>query len=103
MATSVVAHKQSFGFDAPPYTLQDAELSDTIIFIGANPVLHILYSGEELRTNTEAKIITIDPRRSETATNSDIWIDIKPKADLVLLYTLANVLIEKELDRWRIY
>ena len=27
--------------------------------------------------------------------NSDIWIDIKPKADLVLMYTLANVLIEK--------
>ena len=27
--------------------------------------------------------------------NSDIWIDIKPKADLILMYTLANVLIEK--------
>ena len=27
--------------------------------------------------------------------NSHIWIDIKPKADLVLMYTLANVLIEK--------
>ena len=39
MATSVVAHKQSFGFDAPPYTLNDVELSDTIILIGANPVV----------------------------------------------------------------
>ena len=100
MATSVVAHKQSFGFDAPPYTLQDAELSDTIIFIGGNPVIaHPVFWGR-VRTNTEAKIITIDPRRSETAANSDIWIDIKPKADLVLLYTLANVLIEKNwIDR----
>ena len=100
MATSVVAHKQSFGFDAPPYTLQDAELSDTIIFIGGNPVIaHPVFWGR-IRTNTEAKIITIDPRRSETAANSDIWIDIKPKADLVLLYTLANVLIEKNwIDR----
>lgn len=95
MATSVVAHKQSFGFDAPPYTLNDAELSDTIILIGANPVIaHPVFWGR-IRTNTEAKIITIDPRKSETAMNSDIWIDIKPKADLVLMYTLANVLIEK--------
>ena len=31
MATAVVAHKQSFGFDAPGYTLKDLELSDTII------------------------------------------------------------------------
>ena len=95
MATSVVAHKQSFGFDAPPYTLNDAELSDTIIFIGANPVIaHPVFWGR-VRKNTTAKVITIDPRKSETAMNSDIWLDIKPKADLVLLYTLANVLIEK--------
>ena len=95
MATSVVAHKQSFGFDAPPYTLNDAELSDTIIFIGANPVIaHPVFWGR-VRKNTTAKVITIDPRKSETAINSDIWVDIKPKADLVLLYTLANVLIEK--------
>lgn len=95
MATSVVAHKQSFGFDAPPYTLNDAELSDTIILIGANPVIaHPVFWGR-IRENKDARIITIDPRKSETAMNSDIWIDIKPKADLVLMYTLANVLIEK--------
>ncbi len=95
MATSVVAHKQSFGFDAPPYTLNDAELSDTIILIGANPVIaHPVFWGR-IRENKDAKIITIDPRKSETAMNSDIWIDIKPKADLVLMYTLANILIEK--------
>ena len=94
MATSVVAHKQSFGFDAPPYTLNDAELSDTIILIGANPVIaHPVFWGR-IRTNKEAKIITIDPRKSETAMNSHLWIDIKPKADLVLMYTLANVIIE---------
>ncbi|MBU3161673.1 molybdopterin oxidoreductase family protein [Clostridium frigoris] len=94
MATSVVAHKQSFGFDAPPYTLNDAELSDTIILIGANPVVaHPVFWGR-IKSNKEAKIITIDPRKSETVLNTDIWIDIKPKADLVLLYTLANVLIE---------
>ncbi len=95
MATSVVAHKQSFGFDAPPYTLNDAELSDVIVLIGANPVVaHPIFWGR-IRDNKEAKIITIDPRKSETASNSDLWIDVKPKADLVLMYTISNVLIEK--------
>ncbi|NJR42497.1 MAG: molybdopterin-dependent oxidoreductase [Akkermansiaceae bacterium] len=36
MATSVVAYKQSFGFDAPPATYADFEESDVIILIGAN-------------------------------------------------------------------
>lgn len=96
MATSVVAHKQSFGFDAPPYTLNDAELSDTLFFIGANPVIaHPVFWGR-VRKNKDAKIITIDPRKSETAINSNIWVDLKPKSDLVLLYTIANVLIEND-------
>ena len=95
MATSVVAHKQSFGFDAPPYTLNDAELSDTIFLIGANPVIaHPVFWGR-IKENKNAKVIVIDPRKSETAMNADIWVDVKPKADLVLMYTLANVLIEK--------
>ena len=96
MATSVVAHKQSFGFDAPPYTLKDAELSDTLIFIGANPVIaHPVFWGRIRENNKDAKIVVIDPRKSETAMNAHEWIDIKPKADLEFLYTLANVLIEK--------
>ncbi len=97
MATAVVAYKQSFGFDSPPYTFEDLELSDVMIFIGCNPVVAhpILWSRVIKNRNKDKKIITIDPRRSETVTNSDIWIDLKPKSDLRLLYTLSNVLIEK--------
>ncbi|OPX47157.1 molybdopterin oxidoreductase family protein [Clostridium thermobutyricum] len=95
MATSVVAHKQSFGFDAPPYSLKDLELSDTIFLFGSNPVVaHPIIWGK-IRDNKNAKIIVVDPRKSETAKNAHIWVDIKPKADLTLLYTMANVLIEK--------
>ena len=95
MASAVVAYRQSFGFDAPPYTLKDLELSDTIFFIGANPVIAHPIAWGRVRKNKDAKIITIDPRKSETAMNSDMWIDIKTKGDLALFYTLANVLIEK--------
>lgn len=95
MATSVVAYKQSFGFDAPPYTFNDLEHSDVIIFIGCNPVVaHPILWGKT-KNNKDCIKIAIDPRRTETVTNCDMWIDIKQKSDLTLLYTLANVLIEK--------
>lgn len=95
MATSVVAHKQSFGFDAPPYTLDDLEHSDVLIFIGANPVIAHPIVWDRVRKNKDKTVITIDPRRSETAKGSDYWYGIKPKSDIVLLYTLANLLIQR--------
>lgn len=97
MATAVVAHKQSFGFDAPCYTLNDLELSDRIIFVGANPVVAhpILWRRVLLNKDPEKKVIVIDPRKSETAMNADRWYPVKWKGDIYLFYTLANVLIEK--------
>ena len=95
MATAVVAHKQSFGFDAPPFTLKDLELSDTIVFIGANPVVaHPILWGRVMK-NTDKKVIVLDPRKSETAMNTDYWYGLKGKSDLQLFYTVANLLIEK--------
>lgn len=97
MATAVVAHKQSFGFDAPCFTLKDLELSDRIVFVGANPVVAhpILWRRVLLNKDPEKKVIVIDPRRSETAMNADHWYPVKWKGDIYLFYTLANVLIGK--------
>ena len=93
MATTAVAYKQSFGFDAPGFTLHDLELSDTLIFIGSNPaVAHPIVWGR-VRKNPNKKVIVIDPRRSETAKNADYWYGISHKSDLALLYGVANELI----------
>ena len=98
MATAAVAHKQTLGFDAPGYTLQDLELSDTLIFIGANPVVaHPIVWGRVRNNKVPGhKIIVIDPRRSETAMNADYWYGLKPRTDLVLLYTIAHILVEND-------
>ncbi|HIW60268.1 MAG TPA: molybdopterin oxidoreductase family protein [Candidatus Anaerobutyricum avicola] len=98
MATAVVAHKQSYGFDAPGFTLKDLELSDRIIFIGANPVVaHPILWGRVRQNQVPGhKIIVIDPRRSETAMNADHWYGLKWRSDLLLLYTIAHLLIEKD-------
>jgi len=95
MATAVVAHKQSFGFDAPGYTLKDLELSDTLIFIGANPVVAHPIIWDRVKKNPDKTVIVIDPRRSETAKNADYWYGLKGKSDLVLFYTIANLLIRR--------
>lgn len=98
MASAVVAHKQSFGFDAPGYTLKDIELSDTIVLIGANPVVAhpILWGRIRKNPNPDKKIIVIDPRESETAENATHWYGLKWRSDLALFYTIANLLIEKD-------
>src|SRR5690606_38815272 len=39
MATAATAYKQAFGFDAPPFTYQDFEEADVMVFVGSNPVI----------------------------------------------------------------
>lgn len=96
MASAVVAHKQSYGFDAPGYTLKDLELSDTILFVGANPVVAHPIVWDRIRKNTNKKLIVIDPRRSETAKNADYHYSIRSKTDSTLFYGLANYFIETD-------
>ena len=97
MATSVFAHRGAFGFDSPPYALKDFELSDTIILIGANPVVAHPAIWDRIRRSDrpERKLIVIDPRKSETAQHADYHYAVKGKGDIKLFYTLANYLIQK--------
>jgi len=95
MATSHVAYKQSFGFDAPPFTYADFEESDTLVFVGANPcIAHPIMWQRVLRNKKSPKIIVIDPRRTETAMNATQHLALTPKSDLTLLYGIANLLIQ---------
>ena len=96
MASAAVAHKGTYGYDAPGYTLNDLELSDTLIFIGSNPIVAHPIVWQRVRNNKVPghKIIVIDPRRSETARNADYHYPLKWRSDLTLFYTLANIIIE---------
>ena len=95
MATSHVAYKQSFGFDAPPYTYADLEESDVMLFIGSNVcIAHPILWQRVLRNRKQPQIIVIDPRKTETAMNATQHLGLKPKSDLTLLYGLANLLLQ---------
>ncbi len=96
MATSVVAYKQSFGFDAPPYTYSDFEESDTLVFIGANPAIaHPIMWQRVMRNQRNPNIVVIDPRRTETAQVATRHVPLTPKSDLILLYGLAHIIVRE--------
>lgn len=96
MATSVVAYKQSFGFDAPPYTYQDFQESDVIVLIGSNLcIAHPIMWQRICRNPHQPEIIVIDPRKTETAMAATMHLPLRPKSDLSLLYGLAHILIRE--------
>lgn len=101
MATAVVAYKQSFGFDAPPYTYADFEESDVLVFVGANPcIAHPILWERVCRNKNEPEIIVVDPRRTETAMAATLHVPLTPKSDLALLYGVAHELIAKDAIAW---
>ncbi|HEX8953894.1 MAG TPA: molybdopterin-dependent oxidoreductase, partial [Polyangia bacterium] len=95
MATSVVAYKESFGFDAPPYTYRDLEESDVVVLVGSNLcIAHPILWERLSRNRHNPQIIVIDPRKTETAMAATAHYAIAPKSDLVLFTGLMHLMIE---------
>ena len=87
MATAATAYKQSFGFDAPPYTYKDFEESDVLVFVGSNLcIAHPIMWQRVCQNRNHPEIIVVDPRKTETAMAATQHYAIKPKSDLVLQY-----------------
>ena len=101
MATAVVAYKQAFGFDAPPYTYADFEESDVIVLIGSNLcIAHPIMWERVMRNPHSPEIVVVDPRMTETAMNATQHLATAPKSDQTLLYAVARILIENDwIDR----
>ncbi len=96
MATSAVAYKQAFGFDAPGYTYRDLEEADCIVLVGSNMcIAHPVLWERVTRNSHSPEIIVVDPRRTETAMAATLHLSVQPKTDLALLYGLASLLIEQ--------
>ncbi|MBL9137653.1 MAG: nitrate reductase [Verrucomicrobiales bacterium] len=97
MATAVAAYKQSFGFDAPPFTYADFEASDVIVLVGSNLcIAHPILWQRIQRNPHRPEILVVDPRRTETAMAASQHLAIRPKSDLALLYGIAHLLVAAE-------
>lgn len=99
MSSAVVGYKKTFGEDSVPIAYDDIELADTFLITGANPAwCHpILFRRIELHKekNPKVKIIVIDPRKTDSALNADLHLQIIPGTDIILYHALAKRIIEK--------
>lgn len=100
MSSAVVGYKLSLGEDAVPVCYDDIEESDCILVEGANPAwCHpIIWRRVEAHkaANPKVKIITVDPRKTQTASVSDLHLAVNPGTDVTLNHAIGRILIENE-------
>lgn len=97
MASAGAGYKLSLGADGPPGSYQDFEKADVFLVIGSNmadchPILFLRMMDRV--KSAGAKVIVVDPRRTATADKADLFLRIKPGADLALLNGLLHLLHE---------
>ncbi|WP_245650577.1 bifunctional nitrate reductase/sulfite reductase flavoprotein subunit alpha [Nocardia harenae] len=95
MASAGTGYKQSLGADGPPGSYDDIDAADLFFVIGANtadchPIVHLRMAD---RLKAGAKLIVVDPRRTETADRADLFLQIAPGTDLALLNGLLHLLV----------
>jgi ferredoxin-nitrate reductase len=94
MATPVVAYKLAFGSDGPPCTYEDVDDADAFVFAGSNAAwTHpVLFKRVLKRKNEGAKVVVIDPIRTETARKADLHIQLRAGTDIALFNSVLYIL-----------
>ncbi len=98
MSSAVVGYKLTVGEDSVPVCYDDIELADTFFVTGANPAwAHpIIWRRVEAhkQANPSVKIVVVDPRRTQTASQADLHLQLHPGTDIVLTNAIGRVLLE---------
>ena len=87
MSSAVAAHRRAFGSDTVPGCYEDLDEADLIVLVGSNtawchPILFRRMADAKARRGT--KFVVIDPRRTQTAQESDLFLGLKPGSDVAL-------------------
>src|SRR6195952_558662 len=103
MASSVAGHRRAFGADTVPGCYDDLDEADLLVLVGSNaawchPVLY-----QRMLVNKQqrgARIVVIDPRRTDTVGEDDLFLGLKPGTDTALFSGLLVHLADNgALDR----
>src|SRR4030081_2238828 len=91
MASSVAGHRRAFGADTVPGCYEDLDEADLLVLIGSNaawchPVLFQRILANKQKRG--ARIVVIDPRRTDTAGDADLFLGVKPGPDTALFSRL---------------
>ncbi len=84
-----------------PYWMNVEKLENTrcLMLIGRNPpnAHQTIWEGYLKAKKRGTKLIVIDPRRSESAEEADLWLQIRPGTDAALLLAMINIIIKEKL------
>jgi assimilatory nitrate reductase catalytic subunit len=103
MASTVAGQRRAFGSDTVPGSYADLDSADLIVLVGSNtawchPVLY-----QRMVANKRArgaKIVVVDPRRTATAEDADLLLQITGGTDTALFCGLLVHLADRDaLDR----
>src|SRR4029077_13103615 len=103
MASSVAGHRRAFGADTVPGCYEDLDEADLLVLVGSNaawchPVLFQRMIAN--KQNRGARMIVIDPRRTDTAEDAELFLGLKPGTDTALFSGLLVHLADNgALDR----
>ncbi|PTQ87685.1 molybdopterin-dependent oxidoreductase [Agitococcus lubricus] len=84
------------------HTTEDVEHADFVLFIGCNPfqahgIPNARDTLKEIRKNPHRTMVVIDPRRTETAKQADIHLQLKPSTDAFLMSAILALIIRANL------
>jgi assimilatory nitrate reductase catalytic subunit len=97
MSSTVAGHRRAFGADTVPGCYEDLDQADLLVLVGSNaawchPVLfQRMLANKQTRG---ARIVVIDPRRTDTAGDADLFLGLKPGTDTALFSGLLVQLAE---------
>ncbi len=87
MSSSVAGHRRAFGADTVPGCYDDLDRADLLVFVGSNAAwCHPVLFQRMVKNRQErgARMVVIDPRRTDTASDVDLFLGLKPGTDTAL-------------------
>lgn len=88
--------------DQRRHTTEDVENADFVIFIGTNPfqahgIPNARDTLREIKKNPARTMVVVDPRRTETARQADVHLQLRPGTDAFLMAAMLAIIVREGL------
>src|SRR6516165_10652339 len=99
MASTVAGHRRAFGADTVPGCYEDLDEADLLVLVGSNaawchPVLYQRMLANKQKRG--ARMVVIDPRRTDSASEEDLFLGVRPGTDTALFSGLLVHLADND-------
>jgi len=98
MSSTVAGHRRGFGADVVPGCYEDLDEADLIVLVGSNAAwCHPVLYQRMVRNRQQrgARLVVIDPRRTDTAEEADLFLGLAPGSDTALFSGLLVDLADR--------